>query len=289
VIPEVSVVVPTWNTRALLRACLDSLDRQRPDVRLEVIVVDNASDDGTAEMVATDHPWVTLVANTENRGYSGGANAGLAHARGAIVVVLNSDTIVHDGALARLHAALQARPDVGAACPRTLDPHGRLQSIGAGLLTPADYLGRIFGRYRPDPDRDPDASGYVGSASGACMTLTRRALDQLGGFDEGLPLFLEEQDLARRLARSGLRCYYVADAAITHVGSQTVRQLDPNDVWLATHRSHAYFYRRHFPGVTGLTLRMAAVLMMALSIARNAFRQDRLRVRVAALRAYLRA
>lgn len=286
------------NTRELLRDCLESLEKQRSEIGLEVIVVDNASQDGTVAMVRERFEWVELVSCTENHGYSGGANMGLSLARGELLAVLNSDTIVHEGALKRLHEEMCSKPDVGLGCPRLVEPDGTLQIMRSKILTAWDHLRQICLFPIVVAARDSDCSGYIESPSGACLCFTRKGLEAIDGLDERLPIFLEEQDVARRIRRAGLRCYYVADALVTHFVNQTVSQIEANELWLATQRSHAYFYRAHFPWLTSAILRVSAAVWMALRVANSlqqmarggeqaVYGRARLRVKLEAMYIYL--
>lgn len=294
--PRVSVVIPTLDTRELLRDCLASIDAQRDEEDLEVIVVDNASADGTEAMVRQCFPWVQLIRSEENLGYSGGANLGLRAARGALIAVTNSDTVIHRGALTRLHDQMCTRADVAVGCPRLVE-NGSPILMRSKIMTAWDHQRYIFQVPITVAARNSDESGYVPSPSGACLCFTRRGLEALGGLDEGLPLYLEEQDVARRTRAAGLRCYYVADALVTHIGSQTSAQIDPNQLFLATHRSYAYFYDVHFRAPASVLLRLSAAGWMMLRIlnslllmsrdGRTDEHRRRLDVKLAALRAYL--
>lgn len=254
VLPRISVVIPSFNTRTLLAACLRSLEATRDACELGVVVVDNASRDGSAEMVARDFPWVRLLTCRRNLGYSGGVNRGLRWADGELVVILNADTAVRPESLLTLHRELLADPTCGAGCPKILSPDGTLQANGFRFLRSKDFLGMIFGKAATDEPRDPDRSAVVDTPSGACLCLTRRGLDAIGQLDDGLEIYLEEQDVGRRLAAAGLRTLYVAEATVTHLGGQSARQLDPWEHFAATHRARARFVRKHFSFLTAVVI-----------------------------------
>ena len=295
---EVSIVIPTMDTCELLRACLLSIEKQRCDVEMEVIVVDNASRDSTVSMLRECFPWVTVVECAENKGYSGGANVGLGVARGELLVILNSDTVLLEGTIRKLHDELCRRPDVGAGCPRLADVDGNLLPMRGSIMTISDHLRLINLGNVNMRAYDSSASRYIEVPLGACLCLTRRGLDAIGQLDERLPMYLEEEDVARRLLRFGLRCYFVADAVVKHVGGQTVRLLDPNEAWLAAHLSHAHFYDTHFPRPIALGFRANAAAWMLIRISKSlidiargderaVFGRARLRAKLAALRGYL--
>jgi GT2 family glycosyltransferase len=261
----VGVVVPTCNTRSLLRECLVSLERQRATCDLEVVVVDNGSRDHTARMVQSEFPDVRVVPNPVNRGYSGGVNDGLAVLPDTdLTVILNTDTVVSDGAFVRLWEELSSLSDVGAACPRCVHEDGSPMSYGAPIWRARDFAREcLFLLPRLQPV-DHTRSGYVGSASGACLCLTRRGRQALAGLDEGLVIYLEEQDVARRLQQSHLYCYYASSSVVVHKGSRTTSSMDAEALFEATHLARSHFYWKHFSWPTALGLRGLAAGAMAL-------------------------
>lgn len=293
----IGVVVPTCNTRSLLRDCLTSLERQRAECVLEIVVVDNGSRDDTVAMVRAEFPRVRLVTNAVNRGYSGGVNDGLAVLGEAdLTVILNSDTVVRDGGFHQLCQELAPLSDVGAACPQCVHDDGTPMSCGAPIWRARDFALESAFLYPALPAVDPAHSGYVGSASGACLCLTRRGRHALKAFDEGLVIYLEEQDIARRLQAAGLRCYYVSGVVVVHRGSQTTARMDAEALFEATHMSRAHFYRKHFLWPTALGLRLLAACAVTLRVI-NSLRQcvtaptdpwvrRRLRAKLHALAAY---
>src|SRR5215203_5311666 len=122
--PDCSIIIVNWNVCALLRRCLASLTEAGPGVYAEVIVVDNASHDGSGAMVRAEFPAVRLLANAENRGFAGGNNQGMAASRGRTLLLLNPDTEVTPGALTAMLATLDSAPDIGMVGPRLLNPDG---------------------------------------------------------------------------------------------------------------------------------------------------------------------
>lgn len=294
----VTVIIPSYNTRDLLRNCLASVARQAEDCALQVVVVDNASIDGSADMVAAEFPAFRLLRGTRNLGYSGGANAGLALIEECdLTVILNSDTIVHDGAFAALCQAVSARANVGAACPLCVYADGTPQSYGWPILGATDFARQMAFLPSALPPLDASVSGYVESASGACLCLTREGMRAFGRFDERLVIYLEEQDVARRLLVHGLRCFYVSTAVVTHFGGRSTAQLDRTALFAAIHRSHAYFYGKHFGTMIGLGLRAVSAAGMSLRLANSLRkllmapaepeRREAVRARFASLLAYL--
>jgi len=216
-------------------------------------VVDNASADGSADMVSAEFPETRLVRNRENVGFSRANNQGLSAAAAAYVLILNSDAEITPGALPALAALLDARPRVGAVGPRTLNPDGTVQvSFGPALTPRAEWRQRrlVRGVKRRDPaalaeaearssvEREPD---WV---SGSCLLARKDALAAVGGFDEAFFLYEEDVDLCLRLRRAGWSVVFTPAAAVVHhLGRST--EADPARARLEYHRSHLRYYRKH--------------------------------------------
>ncbi len=212
--PTLSIVIVSWNTRELLDACLVSIRTIPDEVTREVIVVDNASADGSAEMVARDHPQVTLIANDENRGYAAGNNQGTEVAEGEHVLLLNPDIVVLDGALDTLARFLQEHPRAGAVAPRLILPDGSVQASCRSFPTPDVVLyealglsrlfprSRRFGRYRMTW-WDYDDERPVDQPMASAILVRGAALNEVGEMDEQFPIFFNDVDLCKRLRDAG--------------------------------------------------------------------------------------
>ncbi|MCX6027723.1 MAG: glycosyltransferase family 2 protein [Chloroflexi bacterium] len=218
----------------------------------EIIVVDNASADGSVEMVAAEFPWVRLIANAENRGFTGGNNQGLAVSAGRYVFFLNPDTVVVGDALATMVAYLDTHPEVGALGPQLRYGDGSLQSSCRRFPTFATALFESTPlawhwpnnpwarRYRMEnltPSTPPSlrgkGDGGIGGDGGtgvdwlvgAALMVRREALAQVGGFDEGYFMYSEELDLCRRIKQAGWRIVYLPAAQIIHYEGKSSEQL----------------------------------------------------------------
>jgi hypothetical protein len=242
--PKLSVIIVTWNVREFLDRALASVYAswgERPG--LDVIVVDNASRDGTVEMVRSDYPQVRLIANRDNRGFTGGNNQGLAAAHGDYLLLLNADTEVRCDALARLVTYLEEHPDVGLVAPHLLNPDGTTQSSRRRFPTlPTLFLEstwlqglaphRLLARYYIE-DRPVDVEQTVDWVTGAAMMVRRDVVDDVGGLDEGFFMYSEELDWCRRIHAAGWTVAYIPTANIVHYGGKSSEQV-------ATAR-HLYF------------------------------------------------
>ncbi|MBV9852743.1 MAG: glycosyltransferase family 2 protein [Armatimonadetes bacterium] len=255
-----SVCIVNWNTRDYLRGCLASLYAHPPQGEpMEVIVVDNASDDGSAQMAATEFPQAVLIANANNTGYAEGNNQALARARGDVLLLLNPDVIVPPDALTRALAFLRARPDCGALGCRLIGPGGETQRSVRGFPGPLpvlwEFLGlsrlfprsRVLGAYRMTYF-DYDAAAEVDQPMGTFLMIPRPAFAQVGPMDPQFPVFFNEVDWCWRAKRDyGWRIWYTPDAAITHYGGGSTRQVRPA-MTRESHRSLLRFYDKHYKG-----------------------------------------
>ena len=230
---DVSVCIANWNCKALLRGCLRSLLEQPQGVSLEVIVVDNASSDGSADLVAGEFPEVTLVRNPDNRGFSKANNQAAAKARGRFLFFLNNDTVVPPMTLRRIMDFAEAHPEIGMVGPRLRDPLGHLQisyrqnpSVWALLHRTLIFrwtglLRRAYRQYRRQ-SFDPDTQKRVEVLMGAAVMMPRPVFDEVRGWDEGYAFGGEDIDLSYRVnRRHGV--VYLPSVEITHHGRVSSR------------------------------------------------------------------
>lgn len=270
--PEVSVVIVSYRCRDLLLDCLASLDRQRGEVTMEVLVVDNASEDDTCSAARTAHPWVDIEESPDNLGFARANNRAIARSRGRAVLILNPDTVVPDGGLRRLLDELWSRPDVGVLSPRLVDPTGKLdRRCKRGFPTMWSSLCYFTGLDRrltgPRSTRytvgtlPEDRAGDVEAVSGAFMLMPKHVLDEVGGFDESYFMYAEDIDLCLRVIAHGYRVRYWPMVDVVHVGGgSNVAGKRPPEANAAYFRTMAPFYRKHRPGVRG---RLAAAIIGA--------------------------
>lgn len=210
----VSLVIPTYNGRHLLPACLTAIERQSrlPD---ETIVVDDASTDGTSDLLSASYPWVVVVGHEQNRGFAAAANTGLRSANGDVVVLLNNDTEADCGWLAALVAPLEADPGIDFCASKLLlfDRRDHLHSAGDGYSVGGLPVNR--GAWGPDDGRYDRPEPVFGACAGAAA-YRRTLLEDLGGFDEWLVSYLEDVDLNWRAQLRGYRCQFVPSARVYH-------------------------------------------------------------------------
>lgn len=213
-----SLVIPNWNGLRYLPTCLDSLRRQRLR-NFEIIVADNASTDGSHELLAQKYPEVRLLALERNRGFTGACNAGIRAACGAIVVLLNNDTEAAPDWLAEIESAFQRHPDAGMVASRTLLFDRRDTFHTAGDLFYADGVPANRGVWQRDTGQYEE--DYVFSACGASAAYRRGMLQQVGLLDESFFFSCEDVDLAWRAQLQGWRAVYAPRAVVYHRLSAT--------------------------------------------------------------------
>jgi len=291
---DLSIIIVSWNVAPLLAACLDSIAaapvvRGGPDGSsageggplVEVIVVDSASADGSVELLRARYPWVHLLVEQENIGFTRGNNLGLAQARGRHLLLLNPDTVVHGDALNQLVEALDTHPAVGIVGPRVLNEDGTTQSTRRRFPTLATAFLEstwlqgwaprgVIERYTV-ADQPDDGVFEVDWVQGCALAARREVYAQIGGLDTGYVMFSEELDWCRRAKDAGWQVLYLGTAAITHYGGKSTEQIET--------QKHIYFqaskirYFRKFHGrAAALALRVFLVLSYAAQLALEALK-----------------
>jgi GT2 family glycosyltransferase len=260
-----SICLVNWNTREDLRRCLASIPEGAQTIAYEILVVDNASADGSPEMVARDFPGVHLIRNDDNLGFSRANNQAIAHSRGDYILLLNSDTVVHPGALACLVAALDAHPEAGIAGAKLLNGDGSLQyscrrfpTFSAGLVRNSP-LARLLPGHKGVQDYlmtdfDHASRCSVDWVSGAALCIRRQTLQQIGRLDEGYFMYCEDVDWCYRAHQAGWDVQYIPDAVITHLIGRSSDKAVAAMV-RAHHTSMRRFYWKHYAPKTPWLMR----------------------------------
>ena len=259
---RLSVCIVNWNTRDYLRECLTALLHYPPaGADMEVIVVDNASADGSAAMVASEFPHISLLGNSDNNGYAEGNNQALERASGDFLLLLNPDVVVHPESLTRALAFMEEHPLAGALGGRLISRDGETQRSVRGFPDPGPVLwdavglsrlfprSRVFGAYRMTWF-DYDRVSEVDQPMGSFLLLTRAALDKVGLLDPQFPIFFNEVDWCWRAKREhGFPIYYTPNVVVTHYGGSSTRQVKAAMV-RESHRSLLRFYDKHYARLT---------------------------------------
>ncbi len=255
---DLSVILVNWNTREELSACLGSLRQAMAEgfaADIEVVVVDNASADLSAEMVRSEFPEVRLFANSENLNYSAGSNQAIRAARGQYLLLLNPDTQVTANTLAGLLHFVQERPRAAAVAPRLVSPDGTAQQSVRGFPEPIALLGELTALARLFPTSRlgdyrcrrlaQDRPSQVDQPMTSALLVRRSALDAVGLFDEGFPLFFNDVDLCFRMKEMGWEIWYEPGLTVVHDGGASTRQIRPEAI-RQSHRGLERFYEKHY-------------------------------------------
>ena len=270
---KLSIVIICWNDLRVIRDCLRSIFEGTHKTDFEVIVSDNGSVDDSTEFIRKHYPTVRVVENQQNLGFARGNNAGICASRGEYVLILNPDTIIHDGALDNLVGFADRHPEAGAFGCRVLNPDGTYQvsarlfptirrywvsALGLSKLS-STFVYEEYPRWRGDTERPIDWQ------SGCCVMFRGDLLKGLGGFDEQFFYHFEEVDLCRRVWSAGQSILFTPEAVITHLGGQSVNRF-PVRFEIEKHRSRYRYFYKHFG-------RAAARRCRRLSIAKIRVRQ----------------
>ena len=266
---DVSIVIVSWNTKALVLDCLASLGDAAGSLALEVVLVDNASTDDTVAAVRQRYPEVIVVENRDNRGFAAANNQGIRVARGRYVLLLNSDTAADVGSIETLVRFADTEPRSGAVGGMLLDGNGAFQasfqkapSIVRECLSASGLGSRLwFAGYPSYGPAQSRVRRQVEVIPGACMLLRRAALDDVGLLDESYFMYSEETDLCRRLRARDWSVWYVPEARITHFGGQSTRQVRTAMV-LELYRSKVRYMAIHHGTMRALVLRSLLTVIL---------------------------
>lgn len=252
---NLSITICSWNTLSDLRACLQSLREVKDEADFEVIVVDNNSEDGSPDMVEKEFPEFTLLKQSRNLGFVGGHNLAVQSRKGRHAALLNSDTVVHKGAIAKLSEALDQNPDWGIIGPKLLNPDGSLQYSCRRFPIPMaaafrnTFLGRLFPNNKQTSDYllkswDHQDTREVDWVSGAALFMSESAIKKVGILDPLYPWSCEDVDLCKRTWDTGFKVMYLHDAVITHAIGRSSDKA-PNRMIYKVHQSMFRYFKRH--------------------------------------------
>ncbi len=280
----ISAILVTHNSRTVIGRCLDSLLA----TEAEVVVVDNASADGTANLIGERYPAVVLIRSNANLGFAAAANLGARRSQGTALLFLNPDTVCQ-GPLAPLEGVLHSSEKLAAVAPRLVDGRGRTQ-IGfnvrrlpttLSLLFEMLLLNRLFpnnpvNRRSRCLDLDHERPAEVEQPAGACLLVRRSCWERCGGFDEAFfPLWFEDVDFCKRLRDAGGTILFWPQISFEHQGGHSLESLTFSEKQIYWYRNLLYYVRKHLSGRAGLLLRGALICGMGLRIAAAALGGNR--------------
>jgi N-acetylglucosaminyl-diphospho-decaprenol L-rhamnosyltransferase len=268
---EISVIILNWNTRDLLAQCLDSLEQHKADLQLEVIVVDNASTDGSQAMLQEKYPQVQLIANSQNVGFAKGNNQAMQIAQGDYFLLWNSDAFATPGAIQALLRLAEKEPKAGIIGAQLRNADNSFQAsftpfpnqwqeflILTGLGR--TLIGHAYPSLGPEEEKGSQIVDYV---EGACLLVRREAYQEVGGLDEGYFMYAEEVDWCYTLVKHGWQIWYQPEAKVIHLGGasstgrRTHREAD-------LYRSRIRFFRKHYGSRSAQLLKLQIYALTAI-------------------------
>jgi len=255
-VTSVSIIIVSFNARQHLEDCLNSLTRHPPGTPHEIVVVDNASTDGSAAMVKSQWPAVKVIEQSKNGGFAAGNNAGIRASDGELILLLNNDTVVPQGAVDALVERLLAHPEAAVAGPRLTDETGRAELSFGRMLSPFNELRQKLTMvlYRRGVawvsrriERATQREHEVDWVSGACLLVRRVDAEQAGLLDERYFLYTEDVDFCAAIRALGRRVIFTPAAHVVHFGGRS-RATAPDAMNVAYRKSQLAFYDKHHPG-----------------------------------------
>ncbi|OQX56616.1 MAG: hypothetical protein B5M53_00480 [Candidatus Cloacimonas sp. 4484_209] len=266
---ELSVIIVNWNTKNVLKNCIISIYKTVKKIEFEVIVVDNGSTDGSAEMIRKEFPYVKLIENRRNRGFAAANNQAIKKAEGAFILLLNSDTVVLDNAIEKTLSFIKNKKDAGAVGCKLLNADYSLQPSCYNFysffkrailrkipkfLIPSKYyknLESLIISWGYDEIRDVD---YV---RGAFLMVRNTIFDEIGLFDESFFMYGEEEDLCYRMKNAGWKVYFYPDAQIIHLKGASVKKKETEILQRVV--TDMLFLKKHHSLCSYLTIRFLVI------------------------------
>ncbi|HWP83085.1 MAG TPA: glycosyltransferase [Bacteroidota bacterium] len=282
---QLSVIIVNYNVREFLHHALVSLKKAMRGIRAEVLVVDNASDDGSVQMLQKDFPWVRLIINKSNEGFARANNRALRRARGKYLLLINPDTVVQEDTLKVMLRFFEENPDVGLAGCKILNPDGTFQlACRRSFPTPWVAFTRLTGLSKLFPKTrllgrynltylSPDETYEIDAVSGSFMMTRRKVYNEVGGLDERFFMYGEDLDWCYRIQKAGWKIYYVHSTQIIHYKGESTRRSSIDEIKMF-YEAMQLFVRKH------LTRSVLLASLLKLAIAFSS--------RLAMIRAHLR-
>ncbi|MBF8248232.1 MAG: glycosyl transferase family 2, partial [Bacteroidetes bacterium] len=288
---QLSIIIVNYNVRDFLHHALISIRKATKGIRSEIIVVDNASDDGSTEMLRKRFPNVTLIASKQNLGFARANNVALKRARGDFLLLINPDTVVQEDTLRVMLDFFKNTPEAGLAGCKILNPDGTFQlACRRGFPTPWVAFTKIFGLSKLFPRSswfgkynltylNTEETYEVDSVSGSFMMLPREVLEKVGGLDEEFFMYGEDLDWCYRIQQSGWKIFYVPLTQIIHYKGESTRRSSIDEIQTFYDAMHR-FVKKHFGGSSFLRIILRAGIMLTLlgALARSLLRPLRLAI-----------
>lgn len=277
---DLSIIIVTYNPGKIFLDCLKSIADGVGNLAYEIIVVDNASQDGIPQQAAAMFPAAKFIFNLDNKGFAGGNNQGLAIAQGQFLLLLNPDVVVQPDSLSTLVEFLRHNPSVGIVGPRTLDANGKISLTANAVYTPLtilwQYIGLdrlfpniIYGRFRHATQTavEPFEVAWV---QGCCLLFKYEVYQQIGGLDEGFFLFAEEPDFCERALQAAWTTMFIPQSVISHLESNSVSKYPERKI-RNYHISPLYYFRKRRKELHVVMLKIGFTFELALKMMARVF------------------
>lgn len=244
--PDLSIVIVNTNNCKLLKECLGSIYKNTRKASFEIIVVDNASRDGSQEMVRTAFPEVRLIENPQNMGFIKATNQGLRVYKGRYACLLNDDTIVKDKAFDLMVEFMDKRPAAGACSPKLFNTDGTYQRQG-GLFQKKFWL--------------EETPVEIDFAIGACLMVRREIIDKVGLMDENLFFYNDDLDWCKRIRKASYKIYFIPQAEVVHYGGYSSKRVFNRRLFVEGFRGGLYFCRKHYGNLVFQLYRIVLIIL----------------------------
>ncbi len=280
--PLLSIIIVTWNNEEFIEACLESIFETKGSIDLEVIVIDNASEDRTVGIIRKFEPEVRLISNQKNLGYARGNNQGIESAGGEYILFLNPDVILEGDTIELMLSFLQEHKEIEGLGPQLLNKDGSIQPscrefpdfvILLWEITGLSYLfpkSRTFGRWRMGYF-DFKSTREVEQPMSSCLLLRRDVLQKVGTFDEGFPIFFNDVDLCYRIKKSKGKLYFSPEAKAFHYKGGSTQKTKPRMI-LSSHNSFFRFLNKYKKGALNrILVYLSGIILMISALFRIVF------------------
>ena len=259
---DLGVIIVNTNNRKLLDDCLDSIYRNTRQISFEIIVVDNASTDGSQKMVKEKYPGIFLIENQENLGFIKASNLGLKNYHARYAMLLNDDTVIKEAALDKMVDFMDRHPEAGACGPKLLNVDGSVQRQG-GILGKRFWL-----------SKEPIPVNFV---IGAALVVRKEVIDKIGILDENLFFYNDDLDWCLRIRKAGWKVYFLPQAGITHYGGYSSKRAFNRRLFVEGFKGGLYFCRKHYGELAFNLYRLVLVLVLVLVLPFHIFNLEKLK------------
>ena len=247
---DITIIVVSFNTREILLRCLGSIKKHTQGISYEVIVVDNASEDGTVNTVVELFPEVELISNKDNRGFSAANNQGIIASKGRKIALLNPDTLLTENSFKKIKDFLEKHPDFSILGAGVVDKNNKPYPIRLWEDRPQDAVLKILGKYNAENEltrMGPKLAREAKVISGCCFVITRDLVESIGVMDENYFLYNEEDDLCRRARKKGKKICFYPETSVQHLlGQSTHQDSHRKKVIVEAYQSNLYFYSKYY-------------------------------------------